>query len=289
LSKLLGVNKLEENFPKIDSHQHFWKLSRGDYFWLTSNLKGIYKDFSPEDLAKDLAVTNVKKTIIVQATNTEAETKYLLELAKETDFVSGVIGWIDMESPNAIQKLLELSEDSLFKGIRPMLQDIPDQDWITNPIFRPIFETMVTKSLTFDALIKDVHLENIRKIAVTFPTLKIVIDHCAKPNIVENKIRLWKSEMVKLSKCSNVLVKLSGLVTETKEELISDRSLSFYSGFILEKFGPNRVIWGSDWPVVNLKCSYSDWVSISMKLLSHLSPEEQHKIWYSNAVKTYNI
>jgi len=289
MSKALGVIKLDNSFPKIDSHQHFWKLSRGDYFWITSDLKNIYKDFAPKDLSKELAATNVKKTIIVQATNTEAETKYLLELAKSTDFVSGVIGWIDMESPKAIQRLLELSENSLFKGIRPMLQDIPDQHWITNPIFHPIFEIMATKSLVFDALVKDIHLDNIQKLAVKFPTLKIVIDHCAKPNIVENKIKLWKSEMIKLSKCPNVLVKLSGLVTETKEELITDMSLRFYSDFILEKFGASRVIWGSDWPVVNQKCSYSDWVSISIKLLTHLSSEEQHQIWYSNAAKTYNI
>lgn len=277
------------NFPKIDSHQHFWKLSRGDYFWLSPKFKNIYKDFSPRDLSKDLAASNVKKTILVQATNTEAETKYLLELAKDTDFVSGVIGWIDMESHKATQQLLELSENSLFKGIRPMLQDIPDQNWIANPAFDSIFEIMTTKSLVFDALTKDIHLDNIHQLAVKFPTLKIVINHCAKPNIIDNKIKLWKREMVKLSKCSNVLVKLSGLVTETKEELITDTSLRFYSDFILEKFGTSRVIWGSDWPVINQRCSYSDWVSISMKLLSHLSPKEQHQVWYSNAVKTYNI
>ncbi|MCJ8295310.1 MAG: amidohydrolase family protein [Colwellia sp.] len=277
------------NSPKIDSHQHFWKLSRGDYFWLSPKFKNIYKDFSPEDLSKELRITNINKTILIQATNTEAETLYLLEIAKNTDFVSGVIGWIDMESPKAIQRLLELSENSLFKGIRPMLQDIPDKNWIANPIFHPIFEIMATKSLVFDALVKDIHLDNIQQLAVKFPTLKIVINHCAKPNIVENKIKLWESEMVKLSKCPNVFVKLSGLVTETKEELITDMSLRFYSDFILKKFGASRIIWGSDWPVVNLRCSYSDWVSISIKLLAHLSPKEQHQIWYSNAVETYNI
>lgn len=280
---------MEENFPKIDSHQHFWELSRGDYFWITPNLKNIYKDFSPKDLSKELRITNINKTILIQATNTEAETLYLLDIAKKTDFVSGVIGWIDMESPKAIQRLLELSESSLLKGIRPMLQDIPDQNWIANPIFHPIFEIMATKSLVFDALVKDIHLDNIQQLAVKFPTLKIVIDHCAKPNIAGNKIKLWQHEMVKLSKCPNVFVKLSGLVTETKEELITDTSLRFYSDFILEKFGASRVIWGSDWPVVNLKCSYSEWVSISIKLLAHLTPKEQYQVWYSNAGKVYNI
>lgn len=274
---------------RVDSHQHFWQLSRGDYHWLTPELAVLYKDFLPEQLAPELEQQGVSQTILVQAAATEEETHFLLEIAENTTFVAGVVGWINMEDVNVITTLERLAKNSYFKGIRPMLQDIGDENWILKDKFSPIFEYMAKKQLTFDALVKDVHLSNIKIIADRYPTLKIVIDHCAKPNLATPLSRFWQRRITSIASCKNVYIKLSGLLTEAPHGQVDAGFIQPYVDHITQEFGTNRIMWGSDWPVLKLNGNYDTWVELTQLLLNKYTDEDKRKIWGDNARKFYQL
>lgn len=276
-------------FSKIDCHQHFWQLSRGDYHWLTPELSLLYKDYLPSDLSQAITNSKVNETILVQAAETEAETSFLLELAHKTVFVSGVVGWVDMESPTVLSTLAAFSKDPYFKGIRPMLQDIEDENWILQDRFHSIFEFLVANNLSFDALVKDQHLTNIQHIAKKYPLLKIVINHCAKPNINKPPSVYWKIQLNAFKALDNVFIKFSGLLTEASLGEVTLKQLSPYFEHILSVFGANRIMWGSDWPVLKLNGDYNVWVNLTDKLLQQCSLNEQKKIWADNAQGFYNL
>jgi L-fuconolactonase len=280
---------IKTTIDRVDSHQHFWQLSRGDYSWLTPELALLYKDFLPEQLAPELSANDVQQTILVQAADTEEETRFLLELAKNNSFVAGVVGWIDLEDESAISKLGRLAQNSYLKGIRPMLQDIEDVDWILRDEFTPIFEFMATNQLTFDALIKEVHIDNIQTLACRHPTLNIVIDHCAKPDLSKAPSHYWRKKLSNIALCNNVFIKLSGLLTEAPQGKVNTEELTPYFEHIMHVFGPNRIMWGSDWPVITLNGDYDTWISLTKSLLKNHSFEDKHKIWADNARNFYRL
>ncbi|UUO25698.1 amidohydrolase [Colwellia sp. M166] len=274
---------------RVDSHQHFWQLSRDDYHWLTPELALLYKDFLPQHLAPTLEHQGISQTILVQAAATEEETHFLLEIAERTNFVAGVVGWIDMEDAKAITTLARLAHNPYFKGIRPMLQDIDDVNWILKDKFNPIFEFMAKKHLTFDALVNDVHLSNIKSIADRHPTLKIVIDHCAKPNLAMPPSRFWQRRITSIASCKNVYIKMSGLLTEAPQGQVDASIIQPYVDHISQEFGPNRIMWGSDWPVIKLNGDYDTWVELTQVLLNNYQDEEKRKIWADNARTFYQL
>lgn len=274
---------------RVDSHQHFWQLSRGDYSWLTPELEVLYKDFLPEQLAFELSASGVKQTILVQAADNEEETHFLLEIANNTEFVAGVVGWIDMEDPLVICKLEKLAKNSYFKGIRPMLQDIDDVNWVLKDEFTPIFQFMAEKKLTFDALIRDVHLSNIHVLACRHPTLNIVIDHCAKPDLSKAPSEFWKNRLADIASCENAFIKLSGLLTEAPQGQVNVEVIQPYFDLIIDAFGPDRIMWGSDWPVIKLNDDYDTWVSLTKSLLRNHSNEDKRKVWADNARNFYRL
>ncbi len=282
-------NVTKKDMTKVDSHQHFWQLSRGDYHWLTPELKVLYKDFLPEKLAVELSPNKVKQTILVQAAESEKETQFLLELAKNTEFVAGIVGWVDLENSLAIDKLTALAKNAYFKGIRPMLQEIDDVNWILNEEFTPIFTFMAENQLTFDALIKDVHLSNIYILACRHPTLNIVIDHCAKPDLSKPPTEFWKSKLANVAECHNVFIKLSGLLTEAPQGQVNVDVIHPYFDHIIAVFGPSRIMWGSDWPVIKLNGDYDTWVSLTKSLLKNHSFDDKCKIWADNARNFYRL
>jgi L-fuconolactonase len=277
------------NIARVDSHQHFWQLSRGDYHWLTPELSVLYQDFLPGQLAPDLEQQSINQTILVQAAATEEETHFLLKIAENTRFVAGVVGWIDMEDVNAITTLERLAQNPYFKGLRPMLQDIDDVNWILNDKFNPIFEYMAKKQLTFDALVNDVHLSNIKSIANRHTRLKIVIDHCAKPNLSTPLSRFWERHITSIASCKNVYIKLSGLLTEAPHGQVDANIIQPYVDHIIQEFGPNRIMWGSDWPVLKVNGNYDSWIELTQLLLSKYTDEDKHKIWADNARKFYQL
>jgi L-fuconolactonase len=273
---------------RIDSHQHFWRLSRGDYDWISPDLKAIYRDFEPRDLKPYLKSHQVGRTIAVQAAATVTETKFLLKLAKENDWIAGVVGWVDMASPDAISTLERLKKNPKFVGIRPMIQDIADPDWMLRPELTPMFHWLEENLMTFDALVKPLHLKNLARLLDRHPDLKAVIDHGGKPNIRGGQFDDWADDLACLASQTQACCKLSGLLTEAVLDA-GYHELSRYIDCLLEHFGPDKLIWGSDWPILNLAADYGRWVVLCEQALATLPGPDQRKIWRDNAVVFYNL
>jgi len=279
-------NQCKQN--RVDSHQHFWLRSRGDYFWLTPELKKIYSDFLPRDLEHLLKHHEITKTILVQAAMTEAETEFLLNIAAETDFVAGVVGWIDMEKPDAADRVSHFAHNPYFKGIRPMIQEIADEKWMLKSELDPAFNALLNLNLGFDALIKPNHLSNLNILIKRYPDLRIVIDHAAKPPISSGVLEKWQDELTEIAQNPNVYCKLSGLVTEAGEMPNTSR-VNEVIDHVFNIFAPNKLMWGSDWPVLNLNSSYEQWFAIASAKIGELSSNSQEWIWGKTCESFYQI
>ncbi len=273
--------------PHVDSHQHFWRLDRGDYGWLTPAFEPIYRDFLPEHLAPMIARAGIGQTILVQAAPTVAETHFLLSLARQHPFIAGVVGWANFEAANAPEVIENLALDARLLGLRPMIQDIADPEWMLREDLAPAFETMIDHGLVFDALVLPKHLPALRELAARYPDLAMVLDHGAKPQIAAGDLAGWKREIATLARETPLVCKLSGLVTEAHS---ADPALLREAvDHLLESFGPRRLMWGSDWPVCELVCSYEGWRSASDALLASLSGTERDSIYSGVARVTYGI
>ena len=246
----------------IDAHQHFWQLGRGDYDWPNDSVAPIFRDFGPEDLAPQLAAAGVRQTVLVQATPTVAETRYLLNLAARTQFVAAVVGWVDLAAPDALAVIDGLRRDPMLRGLRPMLQSIDDTDWILQPAADAALRHMAQVGLRFDALIQPRHLPVIATLAQRHPDLPIVVDHVAKPRMGQGQVpdAAWLAGISALAALPNVWCKLSGMITEIGPDWMP-ADLTAHAAHVLASFGPDRVMWGSDWPVVNLAGDYAGWIA----------------------------
>ena len=273
---------------RIDAHQHFWRLSRGDYAWLDESLAPIHRDFQPEDLAPLLKQASVDRTILVQAAPTPEETDFILALARTTPFVAGVVGWADFEAPDAARRIAERAGQPGLLGLRPMIQDLPRTDWMLSPAIAPAIEAMIAAGLRFDALVKPMHLPALLTFARRRPALRIVIDHGGKPNIAGGEHDGWARDIAALAGEPNIVCKLSGLVTEAAPNP-TRADLRPYVDTLLEAFGPKRLMWGSDWPVLNLNGDYAGWRSDAEALLAGLSEDERDWVFGETAAAFYAI
>ena len=272
----------------VDSHQHFWKLARGDYSWMTPDMKKLYKDFFPSDLEPLIKEKNISKTIIVQAADTVAETEFTLKLAEDNEFVAGVVGWVDLESAKTKDTIDKLCESKFFKGVRPMIHDIENDEWMLQDNLNDNINYLATKNLTFDALVRPQHLKHLIKFVQKFDFLPIVIDHIAKPKILNSEIDEWKKDMQALSRYQNVFCKFSGVLTEVGEDY-SKTQIEPYVDFILNLFSPNKIMWGSDWPVLTMAEKYSNWFDLAMDFCNNFSESEKNMIFANTAKSFYNI
>jgi L-fuconolactonase len=273
---------------RVDAHQHFWRLDRGDYGWLTPALAPIYRDFMPADLQPLLAAAGVEQTVLVQAAPSQAETDFLLQIAGETPFVAGVIGWIDFEAPDAAHRVAALAARPKLIGLRPMIQDLADDAWMLSDAIAPAIQAMSEEGLTFDALVKPRHLPHLRAFAARYPGLDIVIDHAAKPDIAAGELQPWADDIRKIAAETRLVCKLSGLVTEAASGWTVE-TLRPYVEVLIEAFGADRLMWGSDWPVVNLNGTYGDWRAAAATLLSGLAESEQEAIFGGVASAFYGL
>ncbi len=273
---------------RIDAHQHFWAVARGDYGWLTPDLDVIYRDFTPDDLAPMLKDAGIEGTVLVQAAPTVAETEYMLSLADETPFIKGVVGWIVFGAPDAATQIAALDAHPALVGLRPMIQDIADPLWMLGDALTPAFAELTTRGLTFDALTLPQHLGPLRKLLARHPDMKVVIDHGSKPLIRDAILEGWAADTAALASDTNAWCKLSGLVTEAAPDWTVD-DLRPYVDHLLNTFGPSRLIWGSDWPVCTLASSYERWLETTDLLLSQLSSSERDAVMGGNAARAYNL
>ncbi|GGD11502.1 amidohydrolase family protein [Aquisalinus flavus] len=273
----------------IDSHQHFWDRTTPWFNWPTPDLTAIYRDFQPADLAPILSENGVVATVLVQAAPALEETRHLLDLAARESFVAGVVGWVDFSIPSlAADQIDDLARNPLFKGVRPMLQAIDAADWILNDSFSPVFDALLRNGLAFDALVQPRHLGVLLEMAERWPSVRIVIDHAAKPQIASAGFTDWCAGIEMLARKTNIWCKLSGLLTELPASSHADDCFLVIN-HLISNFSTERLIWGSDWPVVNLAASYSDWLSLSRSRLSALPPGVQNDIFYRNAITVYRL
>ena len=271
---------------RIDAHHHLWRLARGDYGWLTPALAPIDRDFSLSDLAPYLAVADIQGTILVQAAPTEAETMFLLDIAAKAQVVRGVVGWTDFDAADGEARIDALAAHKLLVGLRPMVQDIPDDDWLLRPALAPLLAAMARNSLVFDALVLPRHLPRLLRLVDDHPDIQFVLDHCAKPRLASGEIADWLGDIALLAERPNIVCKLSGLATEAAVGWqIAD--LRKAVDHVVACFGTHRLLWGSDWPVVNLAGGYEKWFAAAETLLANLSADEKAAIFGGNAARIY--
>jgi L-fuconolactonase len=273
---------------RIDAHQHFWQLAARGGSWPPPELAPIYRDFYPEDLTGLLAQHGVARTVLVQSMPNEDDTRFMLGLAERHAFIGAVVGWADLKAADAPRRIAALAAHPALRGLRPMLQDLADDGWIDDPALEPAVAAMLAHGLRFDALVLPRHLPPLLAFAQRYPDLPIVIDHMAKPAMLDEPAAQWLNDMDRLAALPNVHCKLSGMVTEAGPGWTTAQ-LRPFAHHVLEVFGAERVMWGSDWPVIRLAADYGDWIRASEVLLAHLTEPQRKAVFGLNARRFYGI
>lgn len=276
---------------RIDSHQHFWQIARHGHEWPTPDLAPIYRDFGVDDWVQESSASMITGTVAVQSQPCDADTEWLLQLASQHVVIKGVVGWTDLAATHAASHLATLARHPEFKGVRPMLQSLPDDHWILRDSVQPALTALVELGLCFDALIYTRHLPAIMQLAKRHPALSIVIDHAAKPPIAQRNAvatRQWRDDIARVAEAPNVHCKLSGLFTEMSTDQSRDEAIP-YAEHVLNVFGVERVMWGSDWPVLKLRDGYAQWHAWVMDRIAHLGVSQQAMIMGGNAQRFYKL
>ncbi|MEM9754739.1 MAG: amidohydrolase family protein [Pseudomonadota bacterium] len=274
----------------IDAHQHFWQPARGDYTWMPMDNETLARPYGPADLAPHLAAHGISRSVLVQAAASVEETEYMLGIADATPSVAAVVGWVDFEDQSHGRHLERFAAHPKFRGVRPMIQDIPDDDWMLRDDVQWAYEALIDLDLTFDALGFPGHLENFYKILRRYPKMRVVIDHCMKPQIRHHSAETfaaWADGIGRIAADTAACCKFSALVTEC--DGWSLEKLRPYAAHILNVFGPDRVMWGSDWPVCRLEAEYSDWRTAAEALTEHLSPSDRAHVFGGTAARFYRL
>jgi len=273
----------------IDSHQHFWQPGRFDYPWMNSSLGVLYRDYLPDQLEPILAQNGVSKTVLVQASNSMEESRWLLQLAADYPFIAGVVGWVDLMADDVDRQLDELTALPKFKGVRHLVESEPADDWLVQPQVLRGLKRLSTYGVSYDLLVHTRHLKHIQKVVDACPGLKLVIDHMGKPPIASGEIETWRQELRQVAANEQINCKLSGLVTEANWTSWTTNDLRPYVECALELFGSSRLLFGSDHPVCLLAASYERVLGSFRELLKDLSSSEQEKIFGDNAAEFYGL
>ncbi len=276
----------------IDSHQHFWQVGRFEYPWMSPELGVLYRDYLPEMLEPILKEQGVAKTILVQASNSLAETDWLLSLADQHQFIAGVVGWVDLTDSGMLEDLEVFSANPKFKGVRHLVESEPMEDWLGRPEVIRGLQTLEKHEVSYDLLVHTRHLRYVKTVAEACPELRLVVDHVAKPPISSGEVAewaKWADALREVAGYPNVSCKLSGLVTETNLTSWRVEDLRPFIEQALEFFGPGRMMFGSDWPVCLLAASYAQVLETFQLLLGELSDEERAMIFGGNAMKFYQL
>lgn len=274
----------------IDAHHHLWKIARGDYHWMTPAMPLLARDYLIEDLQPHLRKAGVARTLLIQAAATEAESDFLLELASRTDFIAGVTGWLDLADPGFPQRLAHYRRHPKFVAVRPMLQDLNDDAWILGPAVLENLRHLAELKFPFEFLTFPRHLPHVLRALEQTPGLHAVIDHLSKPPIASGALEPWASLMKRVADFPGVHCKLSGMVTEADHARWSPDSLAPYVDHVVDVFGADRLLFGSDWPVCRLAAEYGEVVNALRTVLSvRLGPQAIEKVFRCNAERFYGL
>lgn len=272
----------------IDTHVHFWKYDKVRDAWITDDMKTLQQDYLPQTLSGTLSRNGVKGCVAVQADQSELETLFLVELAKTHSIIKGVVGWVDLQNENVEERLNYFSQYPIIKGWRHVVQGEPD-DFLLRPAFQKGISALQQYDYTYDVLIYPRQLKATLEFVARFPEQKLVIDHCAKPDIAGKKIDEWAGTMKEIAKHPNVYCKLSGLFTEAKWKQWGPGEFYMYLDVVFDSFGTDRVLFGSDWPVILLSGMYVQWKSLLEKYMENFDREDKEKVFSKNAISFYNL
>ena len=273
---------------KIDSHQHFWKYSKKKHAWINEEMKVLQSDFLPKDLKPLLDDSNIGGCVAVQADQSLAENKFLLGLAKKNDWIQGVVGWVDLNSHSVESDLEKYKSESKFVGVRHILQD-EEADFMLTKSFNRGVSALKYYDLTYDVLIYENQMEAAIEFVRRHPYTRMVLDHMAKPLIKEGLTSPWEKYLKEMGQMENLFVKMSGWSTEADWGKWTPEDIAPYLEICLESFGPERIMYGSDWPVSNLATEYSEVVGVVENFISTLSVDEQDAIFGNNAMEFYSL
>lgn len=272
----------------IDSHVHFWKFNPVRDAWITKDMAVIRKDFLPEDFSLYLNENSIDGCIAVQADQSDEETAFLVNLAKENPFIKGVVGWIDLTSEKLEQLLHNYQSEKLIKGFRHIAEGEEIGFLLQKSVLNGI-ALLHQYNYTFDILLRQDQLSNAVKLSEKLPDQPFILDHCGKPDIKTNDLKDWKSNISELAQNPNIYCKISGLLTQGNWNTIDEKSIFEILDFIFLQFGIKRVVFGSDWPVMLLGGNYALWLELISKYVSQFSKEEQELFFSGNAVKFYKL
>ncbi len=273
----------------IDSHQHFWKYDPVQYDWIDDSMKVIRKDFLPENLKATIQEAKVDGVISVQSRQSVEETDWLIGMAHQNDFIKGVIGWLPLIQKDIGGYLEKYAGEKLLKGVRHVIQGEPDPEFMLRKDFNHGITLLKKYSLVYDILIVERQLPNTIRFVEQHPDQVFVLDHIAKPLIGSNELSPWKKNIQELARRENVNCKISGMVTEADYQNWTNSQLLPYFEVIMEAFGPDRLLFGSDWPVCLIAISYKSWIELVQKSIFQLSESEKAKIMGENAVRIYQL
>ena len=273
---------------RIDSHQHFWIFDPVRDSWIDESMQRIQRDFLPQDLSPVLERNNFKGCVAVQADQTEAQTHFLLDLAKQNDFIKGVVGWVDLLDKNVADRLDFFSTEKKLKGFRHVVQGEAD-DFMLRDDFRRGIAALKTHNYTYDILVFHRQLPAAIDLTNRFPHQAFVLDHIAKPDIKSGEIQSWKENIIELAKAENVLCKISGMVTEANWKTWTPDDLKPYLDVVFENFTSERLMFGSDWPVCLVASEYELVVKTLEDYITQLPIAQQELIWFKNAERFYGL
>lgn len=278
------------NNPKvIDSHQHFWDTTKLDYPWMPPPPSVLQRNYLPEDLEPLLAANGVDATVLVQAHQSVEEANFLLDIAEATDFVAGVVAWVDLKSPDVGVVLDELMRRPKLVSIRHQVEDDPDVAWLSREDSIRGLREVAARGLRYDLLVKPPHLKYVVPLAEQVPDLRMVINHIAKPLIAQGVVEPWASEMAAIAEIPSIYCKVSGMVTEASHSDWSVEDLRPYVNHIVEIFGIDRIMFGSDWPVCLLAATYEQVMEAALVAVGPLTDEDKAKFMGGNAADFYGL
>ena len=275
--------------PRIDSHQHFWLYSSEEYGWISDDMSVLRRDYLPAELGRIVSQANIDGVISVQARQTLDETRWLLELASENEFICGVVGWVPLASPRPEWHLEDFAATGKLKGVRHFVQSEPDDAFLDREDFNRGVSALRQHGVVFDILVAERQMASVPRFVDRHPGQWFVLDHLGKPRIKDGVIEPWRRNIIELARRPNVACKLSGMVTEADLGAWRPEHLQPYVDVALEAFRPERLMFGSDWPVALLATSYERWQETLTHLVGALSAEEQDWIWGRTAARVYGL
>lgn len=272
----------------IDTHQHFWKYNSSNHSWINDDMAKIRRDFLPSDLKPILKANNVDACIAIQTDQTDEETNFLIEFSSDYSFIAGVVGWIDLCADNINENLDKLSDFKIVKGFRHILQ-AEHPEFMLQPNFKRGIASLTKHNYSYDLLITPKHLKAAIELTKSFPNQRFVIDHIAKPDIKNQVIDDWAEDIYAIAKQSNVYCKVSGLVTEADFNKWVKKDFKAYLDIVVDAFGIERLMFGSDWPVCLVAASYKNMKKIVDDYFNEFSTTEKEKLYAENAIRFYQL